>query len=154
MEVLRGKQVDQLAQDCFNRGVDRTHARVEAVVREPLNGVVDARLFSICQFGQRREQGVAVTGHVDLRHDIDAEILRQVNDVANRVLGVVAAIGFGPGTEQRWQHFPVTAPGGVLRQRRIGVDLDTPRLVVAQVPVEDIELVPAHDREKLLDLFA
>src|SRR5690606_19392952 len=67
---------------------------------------------------------------------------------------VKPAAAFGPRTEQRRDRHAVATPGGVPRQFGIGVDLDPPRLVVAEVPVQDIELVPGEDGEELLDLLA
>ena len=46
----------------------------------------------------------------------------------------------------------MAAPGADLGQRRIGVDLDAPGLIVGEVPVEPVELVPGEDLQELLDL--
>ncbi len=46
----------------------------------------------------------------------------------------------------------MAAPGADRRQLGIGVDLDTPGLVVGQMPVEPVELVPGEDLQEPLDL--
>jgi hypothetical protein len=95
-----------------------------------------------------------MAGDVDLGHDVDAEILREVDNVAHRVLCVIAPAPLRPRAEQRRDGKPVAAPRGDLGQLREGVDLDAPGFVVAQVPVKDVELVPGQHGEELLDLLA
>ena len=67
------------------------------------------------------------------------------------VFRVEAAVFFRAGAEQRRDGKAVAAPCADAGQRRIGVNLDAPCLVVRQVPVEAVELVPGHDGEELAD---
>ena len=154
MEIGRREEVYHLAEDGLDHVVDRLDRRVEAIVGERLDRVVEPVLARIAELRQRLDHGVAMARHIDLRNDLDAEILAHRDDVADGVLGVIAAGFIRRRAEQRRHRLAMTAPGGDLRQLRIGLDLDPPSLVVREVPVQHVELVPGQDSDELLDLLA
>src|SRR5690606_3568667 len=116
VEIARGEQLYQLANDGFQRRVDRLHRRVEAVVRELLDRMVEAVLAWVAQLRQRLQHGVAVSRHVDLGHHVDAEVARARYQLADARLAVGATRGFRAGAEQRGNGKPVTAPAGNARE--------------------------------------
>ena len=154
MDDLRREQLDQFVEDGFEDAVGLFARRVEAVVGESLHRKIGAVLAGIAQLGDRLQHRVAMAGHVDLRHHLDAEPAGQRDDLADRRLAVVAAGALRPRAEQRRHFQPMAAPGADFRQLRIGVDLDAPGLVVRQMPVEAVELVPGEDFQEARDLGA
>ena len=95
------------------------------------------------QFRVGGDGGLAVAGHVDFGDDGDVPLGRVGDDLAEVVLGVVAAVrqavehavhagdredGFAP-------------PRADLGEPRVALDLDPPALVVGEVQVQDVELV-------------
>ncbi len=93
--------------------------------------------------GQHGGQGMP--RHLDLRHDGHAARLGVGHQRPRLGLGVEAAIsGAGPGARR-------DAPGADLGQLRIFADLQTPGLVVREVPLQDVELVQRHPVDQALD---
>ena len=95
---------------------------------------------------------IAMAGHVDLRHDVDAEPSGKRHDLADRGLAVIAAVTLGARAEQRRDGRPWPRQAPISVELRIGVDLDAPGFVVGQVPVEAVQLVPGEDAQELRDL--
>ena len=93
-----------------------------------------------------------MAGNVDLGHHGDAEARGIGDDLADRRLGVVAAHRLGARAEQRGHREAMAAPGADLGERRIGLDLDPPGLVIGEMPVEAVQLVPGEDAQEGLDL--
>ncbi len=78
----------------------------------------------------RQQRGVAVSRHVDLRHDRDVARLRIGDDVGVLLLRVEAA---GPAADLR-----LSADRGEVRPR---LDLDAPPLIVGEMQVQPVDLV-------------
>ena len=90
---------------------------------------------------------------LDLRHHADVTLGGERDDLADLVLGVeerpvFARRTFGNGIEQMLVRLGIRTLRGDRGQFRVAVNLDTPALVVGEVPVENIELVLRHQREE------
>ena len=105
------------------------------------------------KFGIGRDSRLRVAGHVYLGHDGDVAIGRVAHDIAHLVLRVETTVA------DRLSCFRVdagrtrrNAPSADLGQAWIFPDLQSPALVVGQVPLQDIELVQGHCIDEQLDL--
>ena len=74
-----------------------------------------------------------MAGHIDLGDNLDAEALAEGHDLADCCFAVVAAGRLRAAAQQRRQRLAVTAPGTNRGQRRVGVDLNAPGLILAEV---------------------
>src|SRR5690606_5302013 len=63
-----------------------------------------------------------------------------------------AAMAFRWRAEERWQRQPRTAPACFCAQIRQVFDLKTEGFIIAEMPVETVQPVPAQQVEKTLDL--
>ncbi len=146
------EQFAHLVHHGFQEAVGAGQRRVEHVVVEILHRQVAGAVCLLHQqLGQRLDGGVAVTRDVNFRNDGDAEPGTVGHQLAHLALGVVAAVGLGAAAQLRPHRQGVTAPGGQLGQLGEGLDLESPPLVIGQVPVETVELVEAHQPEQALE---
>ena len=118
--------------------------------------------------------GQAVARHVDFGNDVNAPCPGVGHDVAHLLLRVEAAIlllsplvraypvggkvevgvVFGHGTAHADRVLVVErAPAAALREQRILLDLDSPALVVGQVPMELVDFIECEHVEQLLHLI-
>jgi hypothetical protein len=91
MKVLAREELTELSEDLFKCGVNRIHARVEAVVGEALDRMVKPVLAVVAELRQSLQQGVTVARDVDLGDDVDAEAVSEIDEAVDQLLGVVAA---------------------------------------------------------------
>ncbi|ENN84750.1 hypothetical protein RHSP_08534 [Rhizobium freirei PRF 81] len=153
MEILRGEELDHFVEDLGEEFVGRLDGRVQGIVRIALDGMIALRRFlTVRQIRQGDEGRGAVAGDIDLRHDLDAECGGMSDDLAHVILRVEAADRFGAIAELRQQRLVRPAQNAGGRQLRIGADLQSPCLIVRQVPMEDVELQPGENVEQAQDI--
>ncbi|MCY1229735.1 hypothetical protein D9M72_421120 [compost metagenome] len=146
MEILAREELDHLIEDFLEELIGEGDGRVERIVRITLHRVVTLRrLLAIGEIRQSDERRRTVSGNVDLRHDIDVKCACLRDDRLDVSLAVEAADGFCTIAELRQQRLIWAAQHTKRRQLRKRLDLQAPRLVVRQVPVEDVELEPGED---------
>ena len=96
------------------------------------------------RFRINRRKRLAVSGQVDLRDDLHVAERGVIHDLANVLLRIEPAVAFVPRAVRGRQRLAGPAPGSPGREFRIFLDLDTPAVVVGQVPVQRIELMTRH----------
>ena len=157
MDVFRREKAD----DLFQHPLDEFEGRLLADAEHPvvdIPGLAHLVLFARAaepRIGGQRAHGMS--GEFDLGDHRDKTLRGVVHDVADLVLRIVTAIGrfvelavfvvlaARVAADQR-----TAAYGTHLGQFRVFLNLDTPSLVVGQVPVEHVELMQGHDIERLL----
>ncbi len=75
-----------------------------------------------------------MSGHVNLRHDHDLALGCKRDDIPDLLLSIISTMPL----------LTFTPPGPDTRQFRIGFDLQSPSLVIRQMPVETIHLQKSH----------
>jgi hypothetical protein len=93
-----------------------------------------------------------VAGDIDLRDDLDTERRCMGDDLANIDLRIEAADRLAPLPSCGRSGSSGPRRNADRRQLRIGLDLKPPRLVIGQVPMEDVELEPGEDVDQPLDV--
>ena len=110
-------------------------------------GAILVAQFRVCRYG-----GTGVTGNFNFRDDSDTEAVGMVHHLPYVVLGVEELHGFTIC-------FVLFYPVGTFRafaadfsELRVFLDFDAPALVIAEVPVQAVELVPRHDAQDTLGI--
>src|SRR5687768_9016909 len=96
-----------------------------------------------------------MTRHIDLGDNRDTAIGRVTYDAPHGFLRIIAAVDAWPtggGVDVRRGGAPGRhAPGADRSQLWVLADLETPALIVGQVPVQHVELVQRHPVDEALD---
>jgi len=145
------KQLRQRGEDGFeerHRGGQPGH---EHVVRPTLHADCRGRVVGIAQFRDGDQRGMAVPWNVGLGYQGDAERLGSLHPSADLGAGVRPAVRGRPGTAQRRKRESVATGAADRCERRVGVDVESPRLVVGEVEMDVAELAPRGDVDHPLD---
>ena len=151
---LEGEQRKHLVEDALveaQRCLGRAErVRVYAPARTDLEAV---RELGVAERVVSRDRRRAVAGQLDLGHHVDVQVGGEGHDRADLFLGVEPTVGHAVVHGAVAAHGRRLAPRADFRQPRITLDLDTPTLVLGQVPVEDVEFGRRHALEQALDLL-
>ena len=150
---VRGReQFDHLGQHVLDE-LQRAFLGIEQVGEHAPLVVDGQRLLGAAQLRVGDDGRGGVAGHVQFRDHLDMALRGIGDDLADLLLGVIAAVAtrlacarLNPGIAQR---HPAAADLGELG---VTLDLHAPALVIGQVPVEGVELVLGHRVEELADL--
>ena len=153
VDELRGENVAELTED----GLDERHrlgvAGAEHLAADAPFGLDGVGAARATQVGEDVQGTLHVSREVDFGNDIDVSFGGIADYLTAFVLGVVASVGLavvdaGIGADDRL--LANAALQGKLGQ---GFHLETPALVLGEVPVELVAAVQGHDVEHLLDGF-
>lgn len=151
VDELAGEEGKHLVQHVLHE-VDGGIVNVIHVVVVPKKlGVAPGRrdLFAIAQLGVSNDRRVRVPRQLDLGNHRDESIRSIFDHLANLILGVVAARLGISWLHVRWLHMVVIQFRSQLCEFGIPLDLNSPTVVIHQVPVEHVELVECHGVQEL-----
>ncbi|CAM3661088.1 hypothetical protein STAL104432_27240 [Streptomyces albus] len=155
VDVGGGEDVEDFFEDVFVEAQDVVGGGQQVRADSPVGphaerGGVDG--VGGAEFGVGGDGGLGVAGQLDLGDDGDVPFGGVGDDLAQVVLGVVAAVrAFVPQRRGTVPDAGAGPPGAGPGEARIAVDLDAPALVVGQVEVEDVELVGGEQVEDAQD---
>src|SRR6202000_1331399 len=168
MDIAKGKEGSQLGEHLVEEGIDLFIGGAQRVVDErgepaafmPVHDLfartymVFIGAFGAGEFGIGYDGREAMTGYVHFGEDVDKTVFRVLNDLADIILCVEAAIGAGfiGGRIGEGAKAADTrgAPGAYFREPRQALDLYTPAFVIGEVHVQDIKLILHHLVDKAL----
>ena len=141
VDELRGEQLDDFAQDVFEKLEDRVVAgAVDLAVHAPVCADLE-RPAGARQLRIRCQCGHAVPGHLDLGHDRHVPALGVLDDLSDVILRIETAVPI----------LPRSAPGTDAGKLGVLLNLDPPALVLGQVPMQDVHLVIGEQVDVALD---
>ena len=155
MDVAAWEERDHFIEHVLEEGEGRLLDVVEIAVHAPVRRNHTRRLLGRRKLRIRDDCGAGVSRHLDLRHDGDAALRGIGHEMAHSFLCVDAAdhvwltrmrIDVAPRCGARGN-----APPADLGQLRILPDLEPPRLVIGQMPLQRVELVQSHGIDEALD---
>ena len=147
VDVFRREEIEDLGENILVES-DRGLFGVERIAVDAPGGPDFDRFSGVPEVGVGGNRGSGMTGEFDLGDDVDEVVGGVLDDLADVGLGVEAAVGcvviFGGGVFGAADDggFPPRADGG---QFRIFFDLDSPPLIIRQMPVEGVHFV--HGQE-------
>ena len=109
------------------------------------------RTACAAQLGIRSQGCHHVAGHVDLGHNRDVSLGGIFHDVANLIVGVVAAVGRAVLNLRVMSEHGLRALRAHLRQLRIAGHAEAPALIVGDVPVETVHVVKRDEVDIFFD---
>ena len=157
MDVRAGKKRHHLGEHVLDEREGRVLEVVDVGVDAPVRGHLGGRARDRGKLRVGHHRRARVARHLDLGDDGDAALGGVGHERTHRVLRVVAAVearlagrgiqvGLRGGTGGH-------APRADLREARVLADLEPPRLVVGQVPVQHVQLVDRHPVDEGEDEF-
>ena len=154
VDELRGKEFEHLGEDVLQKLERRLLARAEDLFAD---APAPAHLVALALAAQPRIGGERCDGmprKLDFGNHRDIAVGGVFHDLADLLLRVIAAVRrlviLARGVMVADERLP--AHRSHARQLGVFFDLDTPALIVGQVPVELVELVHGEDVDILLDL--
>ena len=124
---------------------------IEILMYAPFGFHLVVAVGETAEFGICRDSGGAVPGDLHLRDYSDASLAGIFHDLADIILGIESpmrnAIAYSavPGG--------FLAPGTYFGKSGVLVDLDSPALVLCEMPMEHVLLIHRHQVDKLHYLF-
>lgn len=151
VDELAGEEVKDFGEDVLQEADGLFFGVKDVLENAPLGSDFDLGA-EVAEFGIGGNGGLGMAGHFDFGHHVDVSLGGILHHVANVLLGVEAAVGGAVVLA-----ITISAEHGFLAlaadfgELRILLDLDSPALVVGEVPVERVQLVHRHEVDEAVD---
>ena len=153
VDQLRGEQFDKLLENTLQQVENLIVTSAEHLVRDTPTRPNLIRTTRATQLGIGCQSRHHMTRQVDLGNDLNGICGCILNDLTNLILSVVATVRNTIISTPILANYRMLTHRANLGQLGEALDLDTPALIVREVPMQAVELMHRHNVDVALDLL-